>query len=100
MPLGPEDLPSEAQVAFFIYNHLQPVYAGMEGVFVGKDWSMFDSIYDMVWEDKLDKRLIFELGKFIETVEVAEYLKKREKEQKRANQKAQDGKKYAHNVSG
>ena len=47
MPLDSSDFPEEVQVAFFVCNCLSDQWDGMNGSYMGKDWSEVDYVFTL-----------------------------------------------------
>jgi len=102
MPLTSADFPPEVQVAFFIYNCLSDVWEGMNGMFLGKDWSFLEYVFDL--HEIEDRRVVFFFAKAIEE-EYKNYYseeseRRRKAEERKSKSNAGPGKNYSYNVSG
>ena len=102
MPLEASDFPLEVQSAFFIYELLPDRWDGMQGLYLGKDWSALEylmNLYDIECPRETIKML-----KIYETTVIKKIMKEREQKQKaeERRQKASGGggKNFTHNVRG
>ena len=99
MPLEISDLPSEVQVAFFIYDFLEDVWDGMSGTYLGKRWSTIEYLFK-VYEIE-DEKLMLMIMKLWETTVVKHRADKAEQKRKADKRRsAGGGKNYTHNVKG
>ena len=99
MPLEISDLPSEVQVAFFIFGFLEDAWDGMSGSYLGKSWTNIEYLFNL-YEVEDPKTMLY-LMKMWEGIVVAHRMDKSEKQKKAAERKsAGGGKNYTHNVKG
>ena len=97
MPLEISDLPSEVQVAFFIYDFLEDIWEGMSGTYLGKRWSNLEYLFK-VYEIE-DHKTILTIMKLWETISVKYRSDKAEqKRQAEKRRSAGGGKNYTHNI--
>lgn len=100
MPLDRAEFPAEVQVAFFVYDMLSNRYAGMDGTYIGKDWTTCEYLFKLYKVD--DRPEILFIMKAYENAVLIKLDKdsqvKAKAEKRRAE--AQGGKKYTHNVKG
>lgn len=78
MPPDFSDLPSYAQIGIEMYNYLGNRFSGgMESVYIGKEYSCLGQLFDIYHvEDRYEKRLILDVIKQVETIEVEKAFKK------------------------
>lgn len=99
MPLEISDLPSEVQVAFFIFGFLEDVWEGMSGSYMGKNWNNIEYLFNLY--DVQDPRTILYIMKMWEGIIIAYRAEKANNKRKADKRKsAGGGKKYTHNVKG
>ena len=97
MPLEISDLPSEVQVAFFIYDFLEDVWDGMSGTYLGKRWSNVEYLFKVYKIE--DQRTMLMIMKLWETTVIQHRADKAEKKrQAEKRRSAGGGKNYTHNV--
>jgi hypothetical protein len=100
MPLTASSFPEEVQVAFFVCSLLPDNWEGMNGIYLGKDWTEIDYIFKLYEID--NPKIVYFFAKMFERSIVSyraeEAEKKRKAEERRS--KASGGKTYTHNVSG
>mgnify|MGYP000010212951 FL=1 len=99
MPLETSDLPSDVQVAFFIFGFLEDIWDGMSGSYMGKNWGNIEYLFNLYNIE--EPRHMLYLMKMWEGILVAHRVDKAEK-QKKAEQRrsAGGGKNFTHNVKG
>lgn len=68
IPIEMEDLPSQAQIAFRIYYHLQDKWDYMSGSYIGKDFSELHSALKIYNVDTVDIPIIYELLHVIDSI--------------------------------
>ena len=100
MPLSLSDFPEEVQVAFFIFNLLSDRYAGMDGVYIGKDWGDCEYLLK-IYDIESPKETIFFM-KLYESLLVRNLADKAKRESEAAQKRASSGagKSYTHSVKG
>jgi len=99
MPLETSDLPSEVQVAFFIFGFLEDNWEGMSGTYLGKHWSNIEYLFNLYEIE--EPKTIITIMKLYERV-VIEYKEKKSQERRKAEERKSSGggKNYTHNVKG
>jgi len=98
MPLEPVDFPTEVQVAFFIFSFLSDVWDGMNGMYMGKDWSSVEYFFK-TYEVENPRQVLYFM-KMYERMLISNRADKAEQQRKAAERKAGGGKNYTHNVKG
>ncbi len=100
MPLELADFPAYVQVAFFIYDFLDDVWAGMSGTYLGKNWGSVEYLFNLYEVE--DQKQILYIMKLYENINVGyRHQKAKEEEEKQKRQKASGGEKnFTHNVKG
>ena len=83
LPVEMADFPFEVQEAFNIFNLLPDRWDGMNGTYLGKDWSALESLLNIFQVE--EKRIIVMFIKYIEV----QNIKKINDEQKRKSEAAQ-----------
>lgn len=68
MPLEPQDFPYEVQVAFFMYDLLPDVWEGMNGVFLGKNLSTIEYMFDLYEIE--DRKTVFYFFRIYENLQI------------------------------
>ena len=99
MPLEISDLPSEVQVAFFIYDFLEDVWDWMSGTYLGKRWSNIEYLIK-VYEIEDPKTMLLIMKLWESTVVQHRADKAEQKRQAEKRRSAGGGKNYTHNVRG
>lgn len=99
MPLEISDLPSEVQVAFFIFGFLEDNWEGMSGTYLGKRWNNLQYLFNLYEVE--EQKTILTIMKMYEGI-IIEYREKKAEEKRKAEKRksAGGGKKYTHNVKG
>ena len=99
MPLEISDLPSEVQVAFFIFGFLEDNWEGMSGTYLGKHWSNIEYFFKLY--DVEDPKSIVTIMKLWEHI-LVEYKARKSEEKRKADERrsAGGGKNYTHNIKG
>ena len=77
LPKDPSDLPLEAQQALILLNSLPDNWEGMNGTWLGKDYSGLAAIMDIYEID--DRKTVFELLKVAES-EMSKYYSDKAKQ--------------------
>tara|TARA_B110000858_G_scaffold153348_1_gene174780 strand:+ start:513 stop:842 length:330 start_codon:yes stop_codon:yes gene_type:complete len=100
MPLDASVFPEEVQAAFFVYNLMPDRWEGMNGVYLGKDWSSFPIICDVYSLSNIKETFFF--AKLYETLQVTFKSQKAHERQKadQRKQQAASGETFTHNVTG
>ena len=99
MPLEISDLPSEVQVAFFIFGFLEDVWEGMKGTYLGKNWNNLEYLFNLYKVE--EPKTILLIMKMWEGIVVGYKSDKAENQRKAEERKsAGGGKQYTHNVKG
>lgn len=78
MPIDPSSLSLEVQQALILLNALPDIWDGMNGVWLGKDYSGLGAILDIYEVD--DRRAVFDLLQVAES-ELGKYYQQKHKEQ-------------------
>ena len=76
MPLEPQDFPYEVQVAFFIYDLLPDNWEGMNGVFLGKDLTTIEYMFDLYEVE--DRKTVFYFFRIYENLQMNKINTERE----------------------
>ncbi len=99
MPLEISDLPSEVQVAFFIFGFLEDNWEGMSGTYLGKRWGNIEYLFNLYKIE--EQKTILMIMKMYEGI-IIEHRERKAEEQRKAEKRksAGGGKKYTHNVKG
>ena len=97
MPLEISDLPSEVQVAFFIFGFLEDNWEGMSGTYLGKHWNNLEYLFNLYEIE--EQKTILTIMKIYEGI-IIEYREKKAEEKRKAEKRksAGGGKNYTHNV--
>jgi len=101
MPLTTADFPAEVQVAFFMYSLLSDNWEGMSGTYMGKDWSIIETLFNI--HDVQNREQVLLFMKMYESKIVSYRHKVAADKQKRESKKASSsggGKEFTHNVQG
>ena len=99
MPLEISDLPSEVQVAFFIYDFLEDVWDGMSGTYLGKRWSNIEYLFKVhEIEDPKTMLLIMKLWESTVVQYRADKAEQKRKAEERKRKSSGGGKNYTHNI--
>ncbi len=86
MPLEASAFPQEVQVAFFMLDLLSDRWDGTSGMYLGKDWSSANFLFDL-YEFEGKKDIIFFM-KVYENLVINERAEKAEQKRKAAERKA------------
>ncbi len=98
MPLEIADFPAYVQVAFFIYDFLDDVWAGMSGTYLGKNWGSVEFLFDLYNVE--DQKEMLYIMKLYEGINVKHRHEKAEQEEKKRKRASSGAKNYTHNVKG
>lgn len=99
MPLTNSDFPEEVQVAFFVCNCLSDQWDGMNGSYMGKDWSEVDYVFTLYEIE--NPKIVYYFAKLYERLNMVHLAEKAEEKRKQQERKSQaGGKNFTHNVSG
>ena len=100
MPLEVSDLPSEVQVAFFIFAFLEDNWEGMSGTYLGKHWSNVEYFFNLYNIE--DPKTTITIMKMWENI-LIDYRARKADEKRKADKRRQSaggGKNYTHNIKG
>ena len=73
MPLEVSDLPSEVQVAFFIFAFLEDNWEGMSGTYLGKHWNNLEYLFNL-YEIEEQKTILTIMKIYLPTYYTLYYL--------------------------
>ena len=99
MPLETSDLPSDVQVAFFIFGFLEDIWDGMSGQYMGKKWSTLEYLFTLYGIQ--EQTIVLFFMKLWEGILVEHRSKKADQKRKVEERKSSSGgKNFTHNVKG
>lgn len=93
--------PIEVQVAFFVFNLLSDRWEGMSGMYLGKEWTNCEYLFEL--HEIKDTKITYFFMKMIETLTIEHHAKKQEQQRKKEERQRSNsggGKTYTHNVRG
>jgi hypothetical protein len=67
IPIELTDFPDILQIAFFVYSYLQDIWEGMNGVYLGKNFSGISDIFDILKIELEDRKIVLELVNLIDS---------------------------------
>lgn len=101
MPPDASTFPLEVQVAFFIYNLLSDRFEGMSGTYLGKEWGICISLFNLYKvEDPVTTHFFMKMIERLSVAHSAKLAEKDRKQRERKNTTAGGGKTFTHNVRG
>ena len=86
MPLEASAFPQEVQVAFFMFDLLSDRWDGMSGMYLGKDWSSADFLFNLYDFD--DRKDIIYFMKVYENLVIEERAEQADRKRKAAERRA------------
>ncbi len=86
MPLEASAFPHEVQVAFFMLDLLSDRWDGMAGMYLGKDWSSANFLFDLYGFD--DRKEIIYFMKVYDNLVINERAEQADRKRKAAERKA------------
>lgn len=80
---GRENMHYETQVAFSIYDYLPERWEGMNGIYLGKDYTLVPYLFNLHKLDEAEQKYMLLIMKYIDSAVAAEIHKKQKAASKR-----------------